>query len=136
MSDFLLFCCCIPPYFNVLQINKVALELPPRSRVLKVSEGESVRLLNIDEVYYFQAADKYTRVVCDTGEELIRTSIKQLSISLDPERFWQIHRATIVNVESIKHASRSFSGRYRIHLKKNSDILTVSRTYGHLFKQM
>ncbi|HIP40437.1 MAG TPA: response regulator transcription factor [Desulfocapsa sulfexigens] len=103
---------------------------------LKVSKGEGVRLLNIDEVYYFQAADKYTRVVCETGEELIRTSIKQLSISLDPERFWQIHRATIVNVESIKHASRSFTGRYRIHLKKNSDILTVSRTYGHLFKQM
>ncbi len=103
---------------------------------LQVGKGDGVRLINVDEICYFQAAEKYTRVVGKSGEELIRTSIKKLSASLDPERFWRIHRATIVSVENIKHASCSFTGRYRIHLKNHGDVLTVSRTYGHLFKQM
>lgn len=103
---------------------------------LKAGKGDGVRLIGVDEVCYFQAADKYTRVVIPSGEELIRTSIKKLADSLDPERFWRIHRATIVNVSVIKHATRSFTGRYRLHLKNHKDILTVSRTYSHLFKQM
>jgi DNA-binding LytR/AlgR family response regulator len=118
------------------RLEQIESPAPQYLQWLKVGRGEGVRLLNVDEVYYFQAADKYTRVVCKKNEELIRTSIKQLIQSLDPERFWQIHRATIVSVENIKQASRSFTGRYRVHLKNHTDLLTVSRTYGHRFKQM
>jgi len=103
---------------------------------LRVGVGDGVRLLSIDDVYYFQAADKYTRVVTASGEELIRISIKKVMDSIDPEQFWRIHRATIVNVNCISHATRSFTGRYQVFLKNHDDVLTVSRTYGHLFKQM
>ncbi len=105
-------------------------------RWLKVGKGDGVQLINVDEVCYFQAADKYTRIVTTAGEDLVRISITKLTDSLDPECFWRIHRATIVNVSSIKGATRSFTGRYRIHLKNHADVLTASRTYGHLFKQM
>ena len=108
---------------------------PPYLQWLKVGRGDGVRLINVDEICYCQAEDKYTRVVTLSGEELIRTSIKKLAQSLDPERFWRIHRATIVRVAAIRHATRSFTGRYRIHLKNHSDILTASRTYTHLFKR-
>lgn len=103
---------------------------------LKVGVGDGVRLIHVNDICYFQAADKYTRVVSEAGEELIRTSIKRLASGLDPEEFWQIHRATIVRVGCIRQASRSFTGRYRVHLNDHEDVLTVSRTYGHLFKQM
>jgi DNA-binding LytR/AlgR family response regulator len=103
---------------------------------LKIGQGEGIQLTNVDDVCYFQAADKYTRVITQTGEELIRTSIKKLTTSLDPEKFWRIHRATIVNVSKIKSASRSFTGRYQVQLTSHEEALTVSRTYGHLFKQM
>ena len=103
---------------------------------LKIGQGNGIQLTNVKEVLYFQAADKYTRIITESGEELIRTSIKELAASLNPEQFWRIHRATIVNVSRIKSASRSFTGRYLVHLTGHVDILTASRTYGHLFKQM
>ena len=103
---------------------------------LKIGQGDGIQLTNVEDVCYFQAADKYTRVITETGEELIRTSIKELTTSLDPEKFWRIHRATIVNVSRIKSATRSFTGRYQVQLTNHEEPLTVSRTYGHLFKQM
>jgi len=103
---------------------------------LKIGQGKEIQLTNVDDVCYFQATDKYTRVITQSGEKLIRTSIKELTTSLDPEKFWRIHRATIVNVSRIKSASRSFTGRYQVQLTSHEEVLTVSRTYGHLFRQM
>ncbi len=103
---------------------------------LKAGRGGKVRLISTEEVCYLQAADKYTRIVTTDDEDLIRVSITELAKSLDPQRFWQIHRATIVNAAEIKHAARSMTGRYQIHLKSREEVLTVSRTYGHLFRQM
>lgn len=103
---------------------------------VKAGSGDRVRLISVDDVCYFQSEDKYTKVVTSSGEELIRTSIKQLAEFLDPEQFWRIHRATIVKVSNIKHAIRSYSGRYRIELNSHDTILTSSRTYAYLFKQM
>src|SRR2546427_2130712 len=55
---------------------------------------------------YFQADSKYTRVVTAAEESLIRKPIKELCEELDPSSFWQIHRATIVNVHrSEEHTS-------------------------------
>jgi DNA-binding LytR/AlgR family response regulator len=103
---------------------------------VKAGSGDRVRLISVDDVCYFQSEDKYTKVVTSSGEELIRTSIKQLAESLNPEQFWRIHRATIVKVSNIKHATRSYSGRYRIELNSHDTILTSSRTYAYRFKQM
>jgi len=103
---------------------------------LKVQDGEEVKLIAVAEVYYFLAEDKYTTVVTDTGEWLIRKSIKELETELDGSRFWRIHRGTIVNVARIEAASRNFSGSYSLKLKGLPKILTVSRGYAHLFKQM
>lgn len=125
---------------QILEELRQKLDLPSSSdqylQWLKIGQGDGIQLTNVNEVFYFQAADKYTSVITESGEELIRTSIKELAASLDPEQFWRIHRATIVNVSRIKSASRSFTGRYLVHLTKHEDILTASRTYGHLFKQM
>jgi len=108
----------------------------PNLAWLKVQEGEAVRLIAVTEVYYFQAEDKYTTVVTGTGEWLIRKSIKELAAELDPNRFWRIHRGTIVNVARIEAASRNFSGSYSLKLKGLAKSITASRGYGYLFKQM
>jgi DNA-binding LytR/AlgR family response regulator len=103
---------------------------------LKVRHGDEVRLISIDDVCYFKAEDKYTVVKTREGESLIKKSIQQLGAELDPERFWRIHRGTIINVSQIARVSRSFAGRLIITLKDLPETLTVSRSYGHLFKQM
>ena len=103
---------------------------------IKAQHGDGIRLIHVDDVYYFQADDKYTRVVTHTGESLIRKPIKELADELDPDRFWRVHRGTIVNVSRIAKTSRSLTGRYSIKLKDRPEILMVSRSYAHLFRQM
>ena len=90
----------------------------------------------MEEVDYFHAEDKYTLVITAKGEALIKKSIKELSQELDPQKFWQIHRGTIVNISRIETIGRSLTGRGILKLKNRSNSLTVSRKYSHLFKQM
>jgi hypothetical protein len=90
----------------------------------------------VEEADYFKAEDKYTLVVTKEGESLIKKSIKELAQELDPSQFWQVHRGTIVNVSKIDKVSRSLTGRGILKLKGRPELLTVSRNYLHLFKQM
>ena len=103
---------------------------------IRVQKGETIRLIPVDDVYYFKASDKYTMVITKEGESLIRKPIKELVEELNPEKFWRIHRGTIINASYIDKVSRSLTGRFVIKIKDISETLTVSRTYTHLFKQM
>jgi DNA-binding LytR/AlgR family response regulator len=103
---------------------------------IKAQHKDGVRLIPVSEVCFFKAMDKYTAVRTREGEFLIRTSIKELEESLDPGRFWRVHRAAIVNVKAIHAVARSLAGGYTITFKDVKDHVVVSRAYSHLFKQM
>lgn len=105
-------------------------------RWIKALHGSEIRLLPIEDVCYFKAGDKYTKVMTKNGESLIRKSIQSLQDALDPDLFWRIHRSTIVNVGQISRVSRSLTGHSIIKLKDLDETLSVSRTYAHLFRQM
>ena len=105
-------------------------------RWIRASLGPSMKLIAVDDVVYFQAEDKYTRVVTADGEALIRKTIKELGAELDPELFWQVHRATIVNLRSIARVDRDYRDQPLILLKGRPETLTVSRTFASLFKAM
>ena len=105
-------------------------------RWINASHGQAVRIITVDDVCYFHADSKYTRVVTPEGESLIRKPIKELTQELDPSSFWQIHRGTIVNVHAISGVVRDLRGRTQVRLKKREELLTVSDAYTHLFRQM
>ena len=112
--------------------------LVPRAQPLKqvlAGSGNSVKLIPIDEVCYFQAADKYTTVVTADGEDLIRTPLKELAAQL-PETFQQVHRGTIVNLEEVAAAVRDETGRVALKLRSRKETLAVSRVYAELFRPM
>jgi len=103
---------------------------------IRARHGDGIHLIPVDDVLYFMAQDKYTTVKTASGESLIKTSVKELAELLDPAKFWRIHRGTIVNAACIAKISRSVTGRGVIKLKNADGVLTVSRRYLHLFKQM
>jgi len=103
---------------------------------IRASRGPQVILIDVDDVCYFKANDKYTSVFTAEGESLIRTPLKELADQLDPQRFWQVHRGTIVNVRHIASTARDIAGRITLSLKKRPEPIVVSRAYAHLFKQM
>jgi DNA-binding LytR/AlgR family response regulator len=105
-------------------------------RWINASEGSNVRLITVDEILYFQADNKYTLVYTEEQEAVIRKPIKELLSQLDPEIFWQIHRGTVVNINAIKTLHKTLAGTLEIQLKKRTELLPVSASYAHLFKQM
>jgi DNA-binding LytR/AlgR family response regulator len=107
-----------------------------RLKWIKAAVGKQVRLIAVDDVVYFQSDTKYTRVVLAHSEALIRTPLKNLIGSLDPDRFWQIHRGTIVNVEAVAGVQREDAERQFVLLKERPERLAVSRQFFHLFRQM
>jgi DNA-binding LytR/AlgR family response regulator len=108
----------------------------PRLEVIQAQVGATVHLVPIDEVLYFEAADKYLRVVTAEREHLIRMSLRELLPQLDPQRFWQVHRGTVVQARQVASARRDESGKAFLTLKGHSEQITVSRLYAHLFKGM
>ncbi|KQW51489.1 two-component system response regulator [Pelomonas sp. Root662] len=105
-------------------------------RWINASVGQTLRLITVDEVMFFQSDNKYTRLGLKDGEALIRKPLKELIDELDPQQFWQIHRSTLVNVNSIASVSRDFRGRMQIKLKHGSEMLLVAESCAHLFRQM
>ncbi|WP_457420587.1 LytR/AlgR family response regulator transcription factor [Roseateles sp. P5_E7] len=105
-------------------------------RWINASVGQTLRLITVDEVMFFQSDNKYTRLALKDGEALIRKPLKELIDELDPQQFWQIHRSTLVNVNAIGSVSRDFRGRMQIKLKHGSEMLLVAESCAHLFRQM
>jgi DNA-binding LytR/AlgR family response regulator len=112
--------------------------LKPREymRWVQASVGANIRMIPTTDILFFRAEDKYTRVQTQRFEALIRKPIKELIDELDPDEFWQIHRATVVRVDAVEQVSRDFRGHQIVHVKGSEEKLEVSRTFNHLFKQM
>jgi DNA-binding LytR/AlgR family response regulator len=105
-------------------------------RWISAAVGDSVRMLGIDEVLYFQAQDKYVRVVTSRDEAVIRTPIKDLLAGLDPDEFWQVHRGVIVRVSAIDRVRKDELGKSTLRLRGRDDMLPVSTAFLHRFRGM
>ena len=109
---------------------------PARLSVIQASVGTAIHMVPVTEVLYFEAADKYVRVITAAREYLIRTSLRELLPQLDAQRFWQIHRGTVVRADAIATALRDESGKVHLTLHGHPDTLVASRLYANLFKAM
>ena len=109
---------------------------PARLRFVRASQGELMHQIDVGSVLFFQAGDKYTAVRTAAGEHLIRTTITELAAQLDPERFAQIHRSTIVNLDHLAGTRRDELSRLFVRLRGHAGELPVSRACVHLFKAM
>ena len=109
---------------------------PPRLTVIQASHGSQIHMVPVGDVLYFEAADKYVRVLTASAEYLIRTPLKELADQLDPQEFWQVHRSTLVRASAIATVVRDELGKLHLNLRGRPERLAVSRLYAHLFKAM
>jgi DNA-binding LytR/AlgR family response regulator len=126
-----------PPNLEAL-LRELIRNAEPRNylRWINASVGQLMQLITVDEVVYFQADTKYTRVVTATCEAIIRKPLNELRNELDPSVFWQVHRSTIVNANAIAAVSRDMLGHINLKLKRRDEKLNVSESHAHLFRQM
>jgi DNA-binding LytR/AlgR family response regulator len=133
-----------PPSDGALDavIDRLSAELRQRGPArtwlqwIKASVGSSVRLIPVEQVAYLRADEKYTLVVWEGGEALIRKTIRELADELDPERFVQVHRSVIVNLHKVVQVNRGPNETAEIQLKGRKEMLPVSRSFVHVFRQM
>jgi len=114
---------------------------PPSLRWLRVSVGQALRLVSVDEIDFLRSEDKYTLVAWhdaagQLAEGLIRTTLKELIGQLDGSQFVQVHRSVVVNLRAIKQVLRGHNETANIQLKFRGDVLPVSRTFLHHFRMM
>jgi DNA-binding LytR/AlgR family response regulator len=107
-----------------------------RLKWIKALVGQDVKMFAVDDVIFFQSDTKYTRVVTETEDVLIRTPLKELLDGLDQEVFWQVHRGAIVNVRRIQRVTRDGVEKHSLVLRGTQERIGVSRHFFHLFKQM
>lgn len=113
----------------------------PTLRWIRASVGQTLRLIPVDEIDFLRSDEKYTLIAWrgdagKPGEALVRTPLKELAEQLDTAQFAQVHRSVVVNLRAINHVTRGEHETASIHLKGRDEVLPVSRSYLHLFRQM
>ncbi len=108
----------------------------PRLRYVLAGQGDRTRHLDVADIRFFHADDKYTVVASIHGEFLIRTTITDLAAQLDPEQFWQVHRSTVVNLAWLEGTRRDDASRLFLRMRGHDAELPVSRAFVHLFRAM
>ncbi|PHV07331.1 LytR/AlgR family response regulator transcription factor [Rugamonas sp. DEMB1] len=116
--------------------EKITAPKPSYLQWIQASIGQDLRMIPVEEILFFRSDEKYTCVQTERYEALIRKPVRDLAEELDPALFWQIHRATLVNVNAIEGVTRDIRGRHLVMIKGKPDKLEVSRSFLHLFKQM
>jgi DNA-binding LytR/AlgR family response regulator len=123
------------------QLERLQERTPGPLRWVRAQVGASLRLIPVEAIDYLRSDTKYTRVAWrdDSGqpaEALVRMALKDLATQLDPAHFAQVHRSVVVNLGAISHITRGDNETADVHLKGREEVLPVSRSYLHRFRQM
>lgn len=116
-------------------LQQVLAAPPAYLKWIKASTGNTLRLILVENIDYFQSEGKYTRVVGQGGEGLIRLSLKELLLQLHPAQFAQVHRSSIVNLHAVERIDKDGTAM-AIRLKGGRGTLAVSEAYARQFRQM
>ena len=127
-----------PPIDLDALIDALSGQLAPKRPVswITASVGDTVRMISIDDVLFFQSEDKYTRVATAADSAHIRMPLKALMAQLDPEIFWRVHRNAIVRVSAIRQVRPDEDGRLQVWLEGVPEPLRVSDAFRHRFRAM
>jgi len=109
-----------------LQQFATAAREPARRSHIGVRGRDGLKLIPMDEVFFFHADQKYTTVRHANGEDLIEDSLKTLEEEF-AQTFVRIHRNALVNTRFLERIARDASGQHFVHLRGLPDALEVSR---------
>lgn len=100
--------------------------LSERRRHICARVRDTLKLVDVDNIYYFRADQKYVTVRHTEGEVLIEDSLKSLEDEFGGE-FLRIHRNALVAVRAIDALEKDDSGHFRVRVRDIGETLEVSR---------
>jgi two-component system LytT family response regulator len=113
------------------QLKEMLMNVRGGSSRIQVKKGDKIKLLAPEDIFFFTAEDKYTRVNTFNNSFLIDKSLSALESELG-DGFIRIHRKAIVNINHIDEIFRMFKGSFKVSMKdEQKSELPVSRSYKH-----
>ena len=98
--------------------------------------GDRIYIMTDDEIMYVESENKMVHAVTESTKYLINYTMDELQNRLDPEKFFRIHRSTIVNLNYVALIETWFAGGYRLTIKnKEKTELLISRSAGKKLRQ-
>jgi two-component system, LytTR family, response regulator len=94
-----------------------------------VRVGDRYMMIKVDDIQCVSGAGVYVELWTGGQSYLLRASITEIETKLDPDRFFRIHRSTIVNMDMVCEILQHGKGSYIVVLTDGSR-LKVSRSYG------
>jgi DNA-binding LytR/AlgR family response regulator len=87
-----------------------------------ISEGNTLKKIDVEEVAYFFAENKYCYLITKAGKQyLIDPTLEKLTHLLDPSKFYRVNRQFIISAEAIQSMNRYSANKLRIHLTPETD---------------
>ena len=102
--------------------------------IIPVKIGNKINFINVTDICYFEAKDKYVYIHTENDEKLIEYSLSYLQDRL-PDQFMRVHRSFIINKSKIKELQKYFKGTYMfwINDSKNSKVKSAY-SYAEIIK--
>lgn len=113
------------------QITELLKDFDEKPRFLErllIKLNGRIIFLKVSEIDVIRADDKYVQLHAGKNVHLVRQTLGAMSRQLDPNRFVQIHRSVIINIERIRELQTMFSGELVVVMETGAEI-PLSRNY-------
>jgi two-component system LytT family response regulator len=106
-----------------------------RTRRIAGRSGEDYFLLDLDEIFAFQAERELVWIVTAKNRLLATESLRSLEERIAEPQFQRVHRNAIVNLNHIRKMSALSSQRWLITLSNGLEVV-VSKRQAHLIRKI
>lgn len=102
---------------------------------IALRNGDSLKIINTSDIYWVKSSGNYVEIKCGSEIFLVRSTLKGIFDSLDPNLFFRIHRSSVINIKYVDFFKDLGLGDYQVFLK-NGDKLRMSRNYNSFLKEL
>jgi two-component system response regulator LytT len=122
---------------NYKEIVNRLLTKPAAEKRFLIRMGQSLRLIQQQDIAYFYTSDKITFMMTREGRKYpLDYTLENLEIMIDPARFFRINRQYIIHIEAIQQMHAHSKARVRIDLLPAAhEEVIVSTEKSPLFKK-
>lgn len=112
-------------------LNEIESELANKSQYpdkISIKDNSTVTIVPTKDIDWVDAAGDYMCIHVGDDIHIMRTTMKQLEMQLDPDIFQRVHRSTIVNLNRVKQVCSHMNGEYHLILQGGAR-LKMSRSF-------
>ena len=103
-----------------------------RSKRIVVRVKNEIKIIQTQEVAFFEAEDDYISIHTQEGKFLKKMTMKQLEESLDPDKFARVHRSFLVNLQEVSGLEPYEKESYLLRLRSGQKIPVSTSGYARL----